>query len=126
MFSAFWDAVRALDAETASALFAPRAEFCFGSAPPVFGPAAVRRTLVLLFAQTSLIDCRTVAIWKYENVVVAEADLSLTFDDGRSMTIPSTTVLWSGDRGIRQCRVLFYPEPALELSGKQAAAASAV
>jgi hypothetical protein len=124
-FSAFWDAVRALDAEAAAALFAPRAEFYFGNAPPAIGPEAVRRTLVRLFAETSQVDCRPVMVWSYESVVVAEADLSLEFDDGRSMTIPSTTVLWSGDQGIRQCRVLFSSEPALESIEARAASAAA-
>ena len=108
-----------MDADEVSSRFAEHAFFRFGNTPPRHGRANIRRGFVQLFTHTAHICCRPVAAWISDTCVVAEADLSVVFDDGRALTIPITTIFRMAGQQIQECRILFYPEPALEPAGSE-------
>jgi len=110
----YWEAIAAMEADEVAALFADHACFRFGNGLPLRGRVAIRRHFVELFARTAWIGRRSVVAWNQETCVVDEADISFAFDDGRRLTIPVTTVFRANGEEIEECRMLFYPEPALE------------
>jgi ketosteroid isomerase-like protein len=115
--TAYWDAVSAMDADEVASGFSEHALFRFGNTPPRRGRASIRRSFVQLFAQTAHIGCRPIAAWRSDTCVVADVDLTIVFDDGRALTIPTTTTFRIAGQQIQECRIHFYPEPALEPPG---------
>ena len=109
----YWDAVESLDADLLASLFAAGGSFQLAEQAPVTGREAIRRAFVQLFVEIETIEHRTVAAWNRGGLFVSDADLTLTFSDGR-LFIPTTTILWTRESEILSCRLLLYPEPALE------------
>ena len=103
-----------MDADDVASRFTEQASFRFGNTPALRGRPAIRRAFVELFGRIIYIACKPVAEWGGESCIVAEADLLVVFEDGRRLAIPITTVLRSHRGRIQDCRIQFYPEPALE------------
>jgi ketosteroid isomerase-like protein len=110
----YWEALASMDADAVAERFTPHARFRFGNGRTLHGRAAIRRLFVELFARMAWIDRRNVVEWSQSTCVVDEVDLSFVFDDGRRLTIPVTTVFRASGPQIEECRMSFYPEPALE------------
>jgi hypothetical protein len=113
LFTEFWNALLALDADEVAGRFEARGCVRFGGDRRAEGRPAVRREFVRLFARTAAIRHRLVSLWARDGVVVAEADLAFELDGDRHVEIPVTTVCWFRDDGIARCEFSFYPEPAL-------------
>ena len=113
LLAAYWDAVKLLDADQVASQFAEGAAFCLGDAPPVRGRRAIRRAFVQLFTDLVGISHAPVALWSHKGLVIDEADVTLTFEDGVRTVIPMTTLLWTRGNQIYACRLQPPPEPAL-------------
>jgi hypothetical protein len=113
MLAAYWDAVTLLDADQVASQFAEGGAFCFGDNAPVRGRRSIRRALVQLFTNLAGISHAPVALWSQQGLVIDEADVSLTFEDGGRTVIPMTTLLWTSENQIHACRVQHPSEPAL-------------
>jgi hypothetical protein len=109
----YWDALESLDADLVASQFAERGSFQLASAAPLTGRAAIRRAFLHLFIDLENIERHPVTSWSGDGLFVNDSDLTLTFSDGARLTIPATTVLWTRDREILNCRLLSDPEPRL-------------
>ena len=113
LLQTYWSAVDALDANQVALHFAPDAWFQVGQQPPIRGRAAIRRAFVHLFTEAENIQHHPVAFWSKHGLTVAEADISVVFENRSSIIVPITTTLWHRRNEILGCRVHVPQEPGL-------------
>lgn len=113
LLAAYWDAVKLLDADQVASQFAEGGAFCFGDNPPVRGRRFIRRAFMQLFMEVVGVSHAPVALWSHKGLVIDEADVTLTFENGGRTVIPITTLLWTRGNQIHACRLQLPPEPAL-------------
>jgi uncharacterized protein (TIGR02246 family) len=111
--AAYWRAVEDMDADAVADRFACNGTFVFGGGAPLRGRAAIRGAFVQLFAETERIEQQPVALWRRQGLVVAESDITITFDGGSRTVLPATTILWIAGETILSCRFSTFPDPAL-------------
>ena len=113
LLQAYWGDVDALDANQVALHFAPDAWFQVGQQPPIRGRAAIRRAFIHLFTEAEVIQHSPVALWSKHGLTVAEADISVVFENRSSILVPITTTLWHRRNDILACRVHLPQEPGL-------------
>ena len=109
----YWGDVDALDANRVALHFAADAWFQVGQQPPIHGRAAIRRAFIHLFTEAEVIQHYPVALWSKHGLTVAEANISVIFENRSSITVPITTTLWHRRNDILACRVHLPQEPGL-------------
>lgn len=110
----YWEAVESLDADGVAGRFSEGGAFYFGDEPAVQGRVAIRRAFMRLFTELDGIQHEPVVLWTQDGLIVSEADVKIDLADGGTVTVPITTVLRTKTNAIVTCRVLLYPEPALQ------------
>ena len=113
LLETYWGDVDALDANRVALHFAPGAWFQVGQQPPIHGRAAIRRAFIHLFTEAEVIQHSPVALWSKHGLTVAEADISVVFENRSSIIVPITTTLWHRPNDILGCRVHVPQEPGL-------------
>jgi hypothetical protein len=113
LLQTYWGDVDALDANRVALHFAPGAWFQVGQQPPIHGRAAIRQAFIHLFTEAEVIQHYPVALWSKHGLTVAEADISVVFENRSSIIVPITTTLWHQRNDILACRVHVPQEPGL-------------
>jgi ketosteroid isomerase-like protein len=116
LLKAYWEAVESLDADLVASHFVDSAQFHFGHNSPLRGRSAIRRGFVGLFAEVASIRHVPATMWSRGGVVVNDANVAFTLENGGKTMLPITTIVWTKRSKILACRLLFYPEPALALA----------
>ena len=117
LLAAYWDAVKLLDADQVASQFAEGAAFCLGDEPPVRGRRGIRLAFVQLFTDLVGISHAPVALWSHKGLVIDEADVTLSFEDGARTVIPmraaearcSGACNWSFSVLIRTSVAILFP-----------------
>jgi len=113
LLTCYWNAVHFRDVDQLASQFSDDGTLWFGNGTPVTGRHAIRNAFTQLFNGVVAVRRRAVTSWIRDGIVVDESDVTFTFDDGSTTTVPITTILWTRVRRIHVCRLLLYPEPAL-------------
>lgn len=112
----YFKALEALDADAASAFFAPDAEVRLPGLAPIAGRAAIRRALVQLSLDVDGLGHAPVQLWSAGNLSVFEADMTLTLPGGATLQFPVTHVLRWGHGFIEDAQVDVYLESRMAVA----------
>jgi SnoaL-like domain/Family of unknown function (DUF5519) len=107
-------ALDAGDAATFAGYFAEDARFRFGNAPPVYGRDEVRAAVQAGLDLAASMRHSIVAVWRNDNVVVAEFSIDFTRNDGDVVTLPCVSVMRSDGDLVRDYRVHIDMTPVLQ------------
>jgi ketosteroid isomerase-like protein len=97
-----YTAVDAGDIEGYLSQLTPDVWFRFGNQPPVVGRAALRAALEQFYAGLTTLSHANTGVWRVDDTIIVEADVTYTRLNGSTITLPAVTVYrLQGDQGQR-------------------------